>query len=64
MSGSNKRNSDDKGVTQTRGMMGRGHGPGMMGNVEKAKDARGALSRLLGYLQDYTLYISVIIVFS
>jgi len=39
-------------------MMGRG--PHGMGAVEKAKDARGAFNRLIGYLGDYKVHIVVI----
>ena len=45
---SKPQDSLDKQDRQQMGMGGRG--PGMMGNVEKAKDPRGALERLLGYL--------------
>jgi ATP-binding cassette subfamily B multidrug efflux pump len=44
---------------QRRGMMHRG--PGRMGSVEKAKDPRGALRRLLGYLSEYKIHLAVII---
>jgi ATP-binding cassette subfamily B multidrug efflux pump len=33
-----------------------------MGNIEKAKDARGALMRLLGYLNEYRMHIVTVIV--
>ena len=63
MSGPNKNSkADDKGTTQARGMMGRGHGPMGMGNIEKAQDARGALTRLLGYLSNYRIHLVAIII--
>jgi len=40
---------------ERRGMM--RHGPGRMGSIEKAKDARGALRRLLGYLSEYRVHL-------
>ena len=43
---------------QPRRMMGRG--PHGMGAVEKAKDVRGALKRLLAYLGDYRVHLTVI----
>ncbi len=39
-------------------MMGRG--PHAMGTIEKAKDARGALNRLIRYLGDYKIHLAVI----
>ncbi len=39
-------------------MMGRG--PHAMGSVEKPKDARGALNRLIRYLGDYKIHLAVI----
>jgi ATP-binding cassette subfamily B multidrug efflux pump len=60
MSRSGQQNNN--GVQQqprTRGMMG-GRGPGSMGNLEKAKDARGALNRLIRYLGDYTFHLVII----
>jgi len=63
MSGPNKNSkADDKDTTQARGMMGRGHGPMGMGNIEKAQDARGALTRLLGYLSNYRIHLVAIII--
>ena len=63
MSGPNKNSkADDKDTTQARGMMGRGHGPMGMGNIEKAQDARGALARLLGYLSNYRIHLVAIII--
>ena len=44
---------------QRRGMMHRG--PGRMGSIEKAKDPKGALRRLLGYLSEYKNHLVVII---
>ena len=40
----------------------RRHGPGMMGSIEKPKDTRGALNRLLGYLGEYRLSLALVIV--
>ena len=40
----------------------RRHGPGMMGAIEKPKDTRGALNRLLGYLGEYRLSLALVIV--
>ncbi len=40
-------------------MMG-GRGPGRMGNIEKAKDARSALTRLIRYLGDYKFHLVII----
>jgi len=40
------------------------HGPGRGGTVEKAKDARGALNRLAGYLKDYRGTIILAIIFT
>ena len=51
-------NKDDGQQPQPRRMMGRG--PHMMGAVEKAKDARGAFSRLVRYLGDYRAHLVVI----
>ena len=45
---SSPQGSSDKREGKQMGMGGRG--PGQMGHVEKAKDPRGALERLLGYL--------------
>jgi len=39
-------------------MMGRG--PHAMGTIEKPKDARGALNRLIRYLGDYKIHLAVI----
>lgn len=44
---------------RSRGMMG-GHGPGMRGSIEKAEDARGALTRLVRYLGDYKYHLVII----
>ena len=38
----------------------RGHGPGGMGGVEKAKDARGTLKRLLSYLGEYRMQLILV----
>jgi len=63
MSGPNKNSKNEEPATpRPRGVMGRGHGPMGSGSVEKAKDARGALSRLLGYLGDYKTYMIIIVV--
>jgi ATP-binding cassette subfamily B multidrug efflux pump len=43
---------------QPRRMMGRG--PHAMGAIEKPKDARGALNRLIRYLGDYKVHLAVI----
>jgi len=40
------------------------HGPGRMGTVEKAKDPRGALNRLVGYLQGNKATIIFAIMFT
>jgi ATP-binding cassette subfamily B multidrug efflux pump len=53
------RDRDREEQPQPRRMMGRG--PHSMGAVEKAKDARGALKRLLTYLGDYRVHLTVII---
>lgn len=39
-----------------------GHGPRLRGNIEKAKDARGALRRLLAYLKPYRLSLLAVVV--
>ncbi|MHA2394956.1 MAG: ABC transporter ATP-binding protein [Promethearchaeota archaeon] len=54
-----RENSNDNKTEQRRGMMHRG--PGRMGSVEKAKDPRGALRRLLGYISEYKIHLSTII---
>ena len=40
------------------------HGPGRMGTVEKAKDPKGALNRLVGYLKDNQTTITFAIIFT
>jgi len=40
------------------------HGPGQRGTVEKAKDPRGALNRLVGYLKDYRGTITLAVAFT
>ena len=52
----NQNGKDDK----TAPRMGRGHGPGGMGGVEKAKDARGTLIRLLSYLGEYRMTLILV----
>ncbi|HUV33813.1 MAG TPA: ABC transporter ATP-binding protein [Candidatus Desulfaltia sp.] len=45
---------------QRRPPMGPRHGPGGMGAMEKAKDPRGALLRLLDYLRPFRLHLAAI----
>ena len=52
------RGSQDEKREQRRGMMRRGHG--RMGSIEKAKNPRGALRRLLGYLSEYRIHLVAI----
>jgi len=60
MSG-NKPNQNGKDQQQQAPRMGRrGHGPGGMGGVEKAKDARGTLRRLLSYLGEYRVTLLIV----
>jgi len=40
------------------------HGPGQSGTVEKAKDPRGALNRLVGYLSEYKATIVLAVLFT
>lgn len=40
------------------------HGPGQSGTVEKAKDPKGALNRLVGYLSDYKATIVLAVLFT
>ena len=40
------------------------HGPGQRGTVEKAKDPKGTLNRLAGYLKDYWGTISLAVLFT
>ena len=40
------------------------HGPGQSGTVEKAKDPRGALNRLVGYLSEYKATIGLAVLFT
>ena len=37
-----------------------GPGPGMMGSIEKPKDTRGSLTRLIGYLGEYKLQLVIV----
>ena len=60
MSGTRREKDNPQQQPQTRRVMGRG--PHMMGNIEKPKDARGALNRLVGYLGDYKIHLIVIAV--
>jgi len=55
------RDQQDKPREQPRMMA---HGPGMMGTVEKAKDPRGALRRLLGYIGAYRGHIALAVAFT
>jgi ATP-binding cassette, subfamily B, multidrug efflux pump len=57
---SNPQGSTDKRDKPQVGMGGRG--PGMMGHVEKAKDPRGALRRLLGYIGDQRKLLALVLV--
>jgi ATP-binding cassette subfamily B multidrug efflux pump len=56
-------NKDQQGpqVEQPRMMR---HGPGRMGTVEKAKDPRSALNRLLGYIKDNRTTLVFAIIFT
>jgi ATP-binding cassette subfamily B protein len=40
----------------------RRHGPGRMGNIEKAKDPKGATLRLLNYFKEYRLKIAFVVI--
>ena len=53
------RGDDKSSPDKRRSMMRRG--PGRMGSVEKAKDVRGALLRLLNYLKPYRLHIAFVV---
>jgi len=53
------REQQDKPREQPRMMR---HGPGRRGKVEKAKDPRGAVRRLLGYLNMYKGHIAIAVV--
>jgi len=55
------REQQDRPTEQPR-MMARG--PGMMGTVEKAKDPRGALRRLMGYIGAYRGQIALAVAFT
>jgi ATP-binding cassette, subfamily B, multidrug efflux pump len=59
MSG-NKPNQNGKDDKPAPRMGRRGHGPGGMGGVEKAKDARGTLIRLLSYLGEYRMTLILV----
>ena len=52
------REGNEREQPQPRRVMGRG--PHGMSSIEKAKDARGALSRLIRYLGDYKIHLMVI----
>ena len=56
-------NKDQQGPQREQSRMMR-HGPGRGGTVEKAKDPRGALNRLAGYLKDYRGTIIFAIIFT
>ena len=58
MSG-NKPNKNEKGEAQAQPSMRRG--PGRMGNIEKAKDARGTTMRLLNYFSEHKLSLIFVI---
>jgi len=58
MSRSNQNGKDEP--QQAPRMGRRGHGPGGMGGVEKAKDARGTLRRLLSYLGEYKVTLLIV----
>jgi ATP-binding cassette subfamily B protein len=56
-------NQNGKDEPQQAPRMGRrGHGPGGMGGIEKAKDARGTLRRLLSYLGEYRVTLVIVII--
>jgi len=62
---SNKGRQPERGQAQRpgMGMGGGGRAPGMVqGLVEKPKNVRGALTRLLGYLGSYRIYLALTIV--
>jgi len=62
MSGHTPRGRASEEREQRSGMMHRG--PRGMGNIEKAKDVRGTLGRLLSYLGEYRLHITAVAAFT
>ena len=62
MSGHTSRGKPSEEREQRRGMMHRG--PRGMGNIEKAKDVRGTLGRLLSYLGEYRLHMVAVVAFT
>jgi len=62
MSGHGPRGKASEEREQRSGMMHRG--PRGMGNIEKAKDVRGTLGRLLAYLGEYRLHVMVVAAFT
>ena len=58
---SNNKDQQDKPREQPRVMQ---HGPGRMGTVEKAKDPRGALRRIMEYLGAYKGQIALAVAFT
>ena len=58
---SNNKGQQDQSRQQLRVIR---RGPGRRGRVEKAKDPRGALGRLLGYLGSHRKYIALALVFT
>jgi len=62
MSGHAPRGRDSEERNQRSGMMHRG--PRGMGSIEKAKDVRGTLGRLLGYLGEYRLHVMAVAAFT
>jgi len=62
MSGHGPRGRASEEREQRSGMMHRG--PRGMGNIEKAKDVRGTLGRLLAYLGEYRLHVMAVVAFT
>jgi len=62
MSGHGPRGKASEEREQRSGMMHRG--PRGMGNIEKAKDVRGTLGRLLAYLGEYRLHVMAVAAFT
>jgi len=62
MSGHTPRGRASEEREQRSGMMHRG--PRGMGNIEKAKDVRGTLGRLLSYLGEYRVHITAVAAFT
>jgi len=60
MSGHRPRDNSEKGQEQTPRMMHRG--PRSLGTIEKVKDPRGALRRLLGYVGEYRPHLIAVAV--